>query len=96
LPACLLNCLPANMIFLNLLILFWHSDKNFCFYAEVSFWDFVRNDNSNKGPTARLNGGYETSGSPLRFRLRRSSLVEGFSVLHGNRCLQSVEFCFLR
>ena len=33
----------------------WHTDKNFCFYAEVNFWDFVRNDNSNKGTTARLN-----------------------------------------
>ena len=39
----------------NLLNLFWHTDKNFCFYAEVNFWDFVRNDNSNKGTTARLN-----------------------------------------
>jgi hypothetical protein len=27
--------------------------------------------------------GYETSGSPLRFMLRRSSLVECVSVLHG-------------
>ena len=43
------------MIFFNLLNLFWHTDKNFCFYAEVNFWDFVRNDNSNKGTTARLN-----------------------------------------
>jgi hypothetical protein len=41
--------------FFNLLNLFWHADKNFCFYAEVNFWDFVRNDNSNKGTTARLN-----------------------------------------
>jgi hypothetical protein len=38
-----------------LAISFWHTDKNFCFYAEVSFWDFVRNDNSKKGTTARLN-----------------------------------------
>jgi hypothetical protein len=30
-------------------------------------------------------------GSPLRFMLRRSSLVECVSVLHGT-CLQSVEF----
>jgi hypothetical protein len=30
----------------NLLNLFWHTDKNFCFYAEVNFWDFVRNDSS--------------------------------------------------
>jgi hypothetical protein len=92
-----------------------------CFYAEVNFWDFVRNDNSNKGTTARLNEtrfgpkkvipniswpkksrhrtyerGYKTSGSPLRFMLRRSSLVECVSVLHGNRCLQSVNFFFLR
>ena len=28
--------------------------------------------------------------------LRRSSLVECVSVLPGNRCLQNVEFCFLR
>jgi hypothetical protein len=32
-----------------------NADKNFCFYAEVNFWDFVSNDNSNKGTTARLN-----------------------------------------
>ena len=43
------------MIFFNLLNLFWHADNKFCFYAEVNFWDFVRNDNSNKGTTARLN-----------------------------------------
>jgi hypothetical protein len=42
-------------LFFNLFNLFWHIDKNFCFYAEVNFWDFVRNDNSNKGTTARLN-----------------------------------------
>ena len=40
--------------------------------------------------------GYETSGSPLRFMLRKSSLVECVSVLPGNRCLQNVEFFFLR
>jgi hypothetical protein len=40
--------------------------------------------------------GYETSGAPLRFMLRRSSLVECVSVLPGNRCLQNVEFFFLR
>jgi hypothetical protein len=36
-------------------------------------------------------------GSPLRFMLRRSSLDECVSIymLHGNRCLQSVEFFFL-
>jgi hypothetical protein len=33
---------------------------------------------------------YETSGTPLRFMLRRSSLVECVSVLSGT-CLQSVE-----
>jgi hypothetical protein len=27
----------------------------FCFYVEVNFWNFVRNDNSNKGTTAQLN-----------------------------------------
>ena len=43
------------LIFFNLLNLFWHTDKNCCFYAEVNFWDFVRNDNSNKWTTARLN-----------------------------------------
>ena len=42
-------------LFFNLFNLFWHTDKNFCFYVEVNFWDFVRNDNSNKGTTARLN-----------------------------------------
>ena len=34
--------------------------------------------------------GHETSGSPLRFMLRRSSLIECVSVLHGT-CLQSVK-----
>ena len=29
------------LIFFIWLNLFWHSDKNFCFYAEVNFWDFV-------------------------------------------------------
>ena len=33
-------------------------------------------------------------GSPLRFMLRRSSLVECVSVLHGT-CLQCVEFFFV-
>ena len=40
--------------------------------------------------------GYETSGSHLRFMLRRSSLVECVSVLPGHRCLQNVKFFFLR
>jgi hypothetical protein len=39
--------------------------------------------------------GYETSGSPLRFMLRRSSLVECVSVLHGT-CLQSIEKKIIR
>jgi hypothetical protein len=34
------------LIFFNLINLFWHTDKNFCFYAEVNFWDFVKNDSS--------------------------------------------------
>ena len=38
--------------------------------------------------------GYETSVSPLRFMLRRSSLVECVSVLHGT-CLQCVDFFFI-
>ena len=50
----LLACFTYIDIF-NLLNLFWHTDKNFCFYAEANFWDFARNDNSNKGTTARLN-----------------------------------------
>ena len=58
----LLDCFTYIDIF-NLLNLFWHTDKNFCFFAEVNFWDFVRNDNSNKGTTARLN---ETSFGPLK------------------------------
>jgi hypothetical protein len=37
--------------------------------------------------------GYETSGSPLRVMLRRSSLVE---CVTRNRCLQSVDFFFIR
>jgi hypothetical protein len=39
--------------------------------------------------------GCETSVSPLRFMLRRSSLVKCVSVLHGE-CLQSVEIVFIR
>jgi hypothetical protein len=34
-------------------------------------------------------------GSPLRFMLRRSSIVECVSVLHGT-CLQCAEFFFIR
>ena len=45
-------CVIKVVYFLIYLI---SSDENFCFYAEVNFWDFVRNDNSNKGTTARLN-----------------------------------------
>ena len=55
----------VSLIFFNLLNLFWHTDKNFFFYAEVNFWDFVRNDNSNKGTTARLN---ETRFGPKKSR----------------------------
>jgi hypothetical protein len=51
----LLACFTYIDIFFNLLNLFWHTDKNVCFYAEINFWDFVWNDNSNKGTTARLN-----------------------------------------
>jgi hypothetical protein len=36
----------------------------------------------------------KTSGSPLHFMLRRSSLVECVSVLHGT-CLQCIDFFFL-
>ena len=40
--------------------------------------------------------GYETSGSPLRFMLRRSSLVECVSVLHGTGvCKASQIFLFV-
>ena len=35
-------------------------------------------------------------GSPFRFMLKRSSLVECVSVLHGNQCLQNVEKKILR
>ena len=55
-------------LFFNLFNLFWHTDKNFCFYAKVNFWDFVRNDNSNKGTTARLNEtrfGSKNKSSPI-------------------------------
>jgi hypothetical protein len=58
-PVCnkshLLAYFPYIDIFFNLLHLFWHTDKNFCFNAEANVWDLVRNDNSNKGTTARLN-----------------------------------------
>jgi hypothetical protein len=41
---------------INYLAPFKHKHKYFfCFYAEVNFWDFARNDNSNKGTTVRLN-----------------------------------------
>jgi hypothetical protein len=39
----LLACFTYIDILLNL---FWHTDRNFCFYAEVNFWDFVRNNSS--------------------------------------------------
>ena len=39
--------------------------------------------------------GYETSGSPLRFMLRRSSLVECVSVIHGT-CVYKASICFIR
>jgi hypothetical protein len=61
---CVIKVILLACFTFNLLNLFWHTDKNFCFYAEVNFWDFVRNDNSNKRTTARLN---ET-----RFGLRKS------------------------
>ena len=48
-------CVIKVIYFLIYLISSENTDKNFCFYAEVNFWDFVRNDNSNKGTTARLN-----------------------------------------
>jgi hypothetical protein len=35
------NLFYLNWYFFNLLNLFWHTDKNFCFYAEVNFWDFA-------------------------------------------------------
>jgi hypothetical protein len=59
--------LYVKKIFINwdLFNLFWHTDKNLCFYAEVNFWDFVRNDNSNKGTTAQLN---ETRFGPKKSR----------------------------
>jgi hypothetical protein len=41
----LLACFNYIDIF-NSLNLFWHTDKIFCFYAEVNFWDFVKNDRS--------------------------------------------------
>jgi hypothetical protein len=40
--------------------------------VEVNFWDFVRNDNSNKGTTARLNEirfGPKKKSSPIYFGL---------------------------
>jgi hypothetical protein len=66
------------LIFFNWLNLFWHTDKNFCFYAEVNFWDFVivRNDNSNKGTTARLN---ETRFGPNK---RSSPIYLGSKILN--------------
>jgi hypothetical protein len=36
---------PLSYVFFYLLNLFWHTNNNFCFYAEFNFWDFVRNDN---------------------------------------------------
>jgi hypothetical protein len=62
-------------LFFNLFNLFWHTDKNFCFYAEVNFWDFVRNDNSNKGTTAWLNEtrfGPKNKSSPIYLGPKKS------------------------
>jgi hypothetical protein len=105
------------------LYLFWHTDTNFCFYAEVNFWDFarktVRLNETRFGPKQKSSPIYlgpnnldtfwctgwawncqiildvgekvRDLGSPLRFMLRRSSLVECTSVLHGT-CLQCAEF----
>ena len=67
-------------LFFNLFKLFWHTDKNFCFYAEVNFWDFVRNDNSNKGTAARLN---ETSFDPKK---KSSPIYLGPKNLHTFWC----------
>jgi hypothetical protein len=46
---------PCVIKVIYFLIYLISSDNNFCFYAEVNFWDFARNDNSNKGTTAGLN-----------------------------------------
>ena len=59
------NPCVISHLFFNLFNLFWHTDNIFCFYAEVNFWDFVRNDNSNKGRTVRLN---ETRFGPKKSR----------------------------
>jgi hypothetical protein len=50
----LLTCFTYIDIFkfIKSLLTYW---QEFFFYAEVNFWDFVRNDNSNKGTTALLN-----------------------------------------
>ena len=64
------------------------------FWAEI-YWGrlFIRAESSLIQSSCRsfirvivpYERGYETSGSPLRFMLRRSSLVECVSVLPGNR-----------
>ena len=36
----LLACFTYILIFLNLLNLFWHTDKNFCFYVEINTCTF--------------------------------------------------------
>ena len=62
----LLTCFTYIDIFkFKSLILTYDTDKNFCFYAEVNYWDFVRNDNSNKRMIARLN---ETRFGPKKSR----------------------------
>jgi hypothetical protein len=66
-------------LYFNLCNLFWHTDKNFCFYAEVNFWDFVRNDISNKGTTARLNEtrfGPKNKSSPIYLGPKNSTLFD--------------------
>jgi hypothetical protein len=64
--------------FFNLFNLFWNTDKNFSFYTEVNFWDFVRNDNSNKGTTTRLN---ETRFGPIKSRPQYIS-AQKISLMH--------------
>jgi hypothetical protein len=69
------NLCVISHLFFNLFNLFWHTDKNFCFYAEVNFWDFARNDNSNKGTTARLNEtrfGPKNKSSPIYLGPKKS------------------------
>ena len=65
------------LIFFNSLNLFCHTDKNFCFYAEVNFWDFVRNETSAQDISTLFRCTGWAWNCPIIFR---------FASIHGRAC----------